>query len=142
MIVANEITFFTSDIRLGQGNLIVAIVKSPVRDLHIFILSVARCLLKSQNIALLIVSSHLTHDEAWYWKMMAYLKPQSQQNRVSEFAMCDCVGAKHGTSMAICPVVTPRSMGTRLWLRSLTSWRITSVHWYLHGIVCFRGVKY
>ena len=56
--------------------------------------------------------------------------------------MCDCVGAKHGTSMAICPVVTPRSMGTRLWLRSLTSWRITSVHWYLHGIVCFRGVKY
>lgn len=55
--------------------------------------------------------------------------------------MCDCVGAKHGTSMAICPVVTPRSIGTRLWLRSLTSWRITSVHWYLHGIVCFRGVK-
>ena len=45
VIVANEITFFTSDIRLGavsetvaknrsQGNLIVAIVKSHVRGLH------------------------------------------------------------------------------------------------------------
>lgn len=74
VIVANEITFFTSDIRLGRvGNSFVEPQPRKSDSRHCqesrawFTISVARCLLKSQNITLLIVSSH--HP---IWSMMKH----------------------------------------------------------------------
>ena len=120
-----------------QGNLIVAIVKCMIYAISCSILIeslkhyTVDCLIPSEVHTCLyfiiqIFSNMVLENNIKGWHIS--LKPQSQQNRVSEFSMCDCVGAKHGTSMAICPVLTPRSMGTRLWLRSFTSWRMTSVH--------------